>query len=63
MSPDPVLVDRLNQHGQSHLLRWWEELNEEEQARLASEVGSIDFAQLDRLIADLVRSRCGDGPA
>ena len=55
MSPDPVLVDRLNQHGQSHLLRWWGELNEEERARLASEVGSIDFEQLDRLIAELVR--------
>ena len=49
MSPDRVLVDRLQQHGQSHLLRWWEELNEEERARLASEVGSIDFPQLDRL--------------
>ena len=44
MSPDPVLVDRLKHHGQSHLLRWWEELNEVEQARLALEVGSIDFA-------------------
>ena len=36
MSPDPVLVDRLNRHGQSHLLRWWEELNEDERARLAA---------------------------
>ena len=62
MSPDPVLVDRLNQHGQSHLLRWWGELNEEERARLASEVGAIDFVQLDRLIAELVRERCDDGP-
>jgi UDP-N-acetylglucosamine/UDP-N-acetylgalactosamine diphosphorylase len=54
MSPDPVLVDRLNQHGQSHLLRWWGELNEEERGRLASEVVSIDFGQLEQLIADLV---------
>jgi UDP-N-acetylglucosamine/UDP-N-acetylgalactosamine diphosphorylase len=60
MSPDTALVDRLNQHGQSHLLRWWEELDEPAQARLASEIGSIDFEQLDRLIADLVRS---DGTA
>ena len=63
MSPDPVLVDRLNQHGQSHLLRWWEELNDEERARLAAEIASIDFEQLDRLIAELVRRRRGDGPA
>src|ERR1700679_547467 len=56
MSPDPVLVDRLEQHAQGHLLRWWGELNEEEQTRLASEIGSIDFAQLDRLIAELVRN-------
>ncbi len=55
MSPDPFLVERLNQHGQSHLLRWWEELNDDEQARLAAEVASIDFDQLDRLIAELVR--------
>ena len=63
MSPDPVLVERLNQHGQSHLLRWWGELNEDEQARLASEVGSIDFGQLDRLIAELVRDDVTAVPA
>ena len=62
MSPDPVLVERLNQHGQSHLLRWWGELNEEEQARLASEIGSIDFDQLDRLIAELVRDDAATVP-
>ena len=58
MSPDPGLVERLREHGQSHLLRCWEELNDTEQARLAADVGSIDFVQLDRLIAELVR---GDG--
>ncbi len=63
MSPDPVLVDRLNQHGQSQLLRWWGELNEEERARLRSEVGSIDFAQLDRLIAALVSDDLTNVPA
>ncbi len=38
MSPDPILVDRLKKHGQSQLLRWWGELDEEEQGRLASEI-------------------------
>jgi len=55
MSPDPLLVDRLNHHGQNHLLRWWGELNDEERRGLAAEVASIDFQQLDRLIDDLVR--------
>ena len=54
MSPDPILVDRLKKHGQSQLLRWWGQLNEEEQGLLASELRSIDFERLDRLIADLV---------
>ena len=54
MSPDPSLVDQLNQHGQSHLLRWWGELNDEERGVLTAEVASIDFEQLDRLKADLV---------
>jgi UDP-N-acetylglucosamine/UDP-N-acetylgalactosamine diphosphorylase len=54
MSPDPILVDRLKKHGQSQLLRWWGQLNEEEQGLLASEIRSIDFERLDRLIADLV---------
>ena len=58
MSPDPILVDRLKQHGQSQLLRWWGELNEDEQGQLASEIRSIDFDRLQRLIADLV---VGDG--
>jgi UDP-N-acetylglucosamine/UDP-N-acetylgalactosamine diphosphorylase len=56
MSPDPILVDRLKQHGQSQLLRWWGELNEDEQGRLASEIRSIDFERLDHLIAELVVS-------
>ena len=55
MSADPLLVERLQQHGQAHLLRWWAELSDAEQARLASELAAIDFGQLDRLIDDLVR--------
>jgi UDP-N-acetylglucosamine/UDP-N-acetylgalactosamine diphosphorylase len=54
MSPEPYLVDRLDQHGQSHLLQWWPELNDDQRARLTAEVASIDFEQLDRLIAKLV---------
>jgi UDP-N-acetylglucosamine/UDP-N-acetylgalactosamine diphosphorylase len=63
MSPDPALVDRLNRHGQSHLLRWWGELRDEERRGLAAEIASIDFKQLDRLIEDLVRHEPSAAPA
>ena len=59
MSPDAGLLDRLRRHGQEHLLRWWGELDDDGRARLASDVASIDFEQLDRLIAELVQ---GEGP-
>lgn len=55
MSPDPSLVARLTRHGQGHLLKWWGDLGEDDRPRLAAEVGGIDFDQLDRLIAELVK--------
>jgi len=63
MSPDPFLADCLNRHGQSHLLRWWGELSDEERGRLAAEIASIDFKQLDRLVEDLVRGDPVPAPA
>jgi UDP-N-acetylglucosamine/UDP-N-acetylgalactosamine diphosphorylase len=54
MSPDPVLLERLERHGQTHLLRWWPELDATSRARLASEIAAIDLDRLDRLIAELV---------
>jgi UDP-N-acetylglucosamine/UDP-N-acetylgalactosamine diphosphorylase len=56
MSPDLFLVERLHRHGQSHLLRWWGELDDNQRARLAAEVASIDFEQLDRLVGELVHA-------
>jgi len=55
MLPDPSLVERLEKHRQAHLLNWWEELDAQARARLKSEIASIDFEQLDRLIDALVR--------
>jgi UDP-N-acetylglucosamine/UDP-N-acetylgalactosamine diphosphorylase len=52
---EPSVIERLTHHAQSHLLRWWGELNEEERAGLAADVATIDFEQLDRLIAELVK--------
>jgi UDP-N-acetylglucosamine/UDP-N-acetylgalactosamine diphosphorylase len=55
--PDPSLVERLERHGQGHLLRWWSVLTEAERARLRSEIAAIDFEQLDRLIAEMVHGQ------
>ena len=52
---DPSLVDRLKHHGQEHLLRWWDELGDDQRARLGAEVAAIDCGQLDELIASLVK--------
>src|SRR5437588_462 len=61
MPPDPQLAARLAQHGQDHLLRWWDELGEDARARLAAEVAAIDFDQLNALVASLVKD--GGAPA
>src|SRR5262249_34222378 len=62
MSPEAWLVERLEQNGQGHLLRWWNELDDAGQARLAAELASIDFGQLERLIADLVHGEGEPAP-
>jgi UDP-N-acetylglucosamine/UDP-N-acetylgalactosamine diphosphorylase len=62
MSSDPSLVETLARHGQSHLLGWWKELNDDQRARLAAEIRAIDFEQLDRLIAELVQGNPATAP-
>src|SRR5262249_40394961 len=57
MSPDPKLVARLENHGQGHLLAWWDHLTMDEKARLRDEIAAIDFELLDRLIAELVHGQ------
>ena len=54
MSPDPVLLERLERHGQAHLLRFWGELDAPSRKRLEAEIAAIDFDRLDGLIAELV---------
>jgi UDP-N-acetylglucosamine/UDP-N-acetylgalactosamine diphosphorylase len=54
MDPDPNLVKRLKRHGQDHLLAWWVELTEVEQARLHAEIAALDLGQVERLIGELV---------
>jgi UDP-N-acetylglucosamine/UDP-N-acetylgalactosamine diphosphorylase len=63
MSEESSLVARLDRHGQGHLLRWWSDLSESQRASLAAEIESIDFDQLDRLIAELVQRDVAAAPA
>jgi UDP-N-acetylglucosamine/UDP-N-acetylgalactosamine diphosphorylase len=62
MSPEAWLVERLERYGQGHLLRWWDDVDEDQRAVLAAEVASIDFAQLERLTAELVHGEGGSAP-
>jgi UDP-N-acetylglucosamine/UDP-N-acetylgalactosamine diphosphorylase len=43
------LTAQLAPYGQEHLLRFWDELDERGQARLAGQIAAIDFAQIARL--------------
>ena len=45
------LEEKLNQFGQSHLLQFWDELNETEQASLAKQIENIDFELIKTLAA------------
>lgn len=49
--------DTLAAHGQSHLLAFFDRLNETQRKRLLSQIASIDFAALDGLINRYVRQR------
>jgi UDP-N-acetylglucosamine/UDP-N-acetylgalactosamine diphosphorylase len=44
-------------HGQEQLLRFWDELDEAGQARLASEIAAIDLDLVDELVASLLGAR------
>ncbi|MEM7784808.1 MAG: UTP--glucose-1-phosphate uridylyltransferase, partial [Planctomycetota bacterium] len=45
-----VLESKLAQLGQAHLLQFWDELNDVQQASLARQIGDIDFQELQKLI-------------
>lgn len=42
--------DLLEEHGQEHVLRFWDGLSEEEQALLLADIGAVDFELMERLI-------------
>ena len=46
---DPELQQRLESHGQSHVLKFWDELDADQQSALSSSLSTIDFDQLSSL--------------
>ncbi|HEO71992.1 MAG TPA: UDPGP type 1 family protein [Candidatus Hydrogenedentes bacterium] len=49
-----VLRERLAEHGQEHVLRFWDQLDSVEQEALSGQIESIDFGLMERLIDALV---------
>jgi UDP-N-acetylglucosamine/UDP-N-acetylgalactosamine diphosphorylase len=47
------LKNKLEKYGQEHLLRFWNELNDEEKKELTESINEIDFEQLDELIKSI----------
>lgn len=47
----------LERRGQGHLLRWWDELNDEQRSGLLAEIESLPWGQIDALIPTHVLQR------
>ncbi|CAN5598809.1 UDPGP type 1 family protein [soil metagenome] len=62
MNPDPRLADRLARHGQDHLLRWWDELDEPQRSTLAEQIEQIDLERLSDLVTRLVQDEEESSP-
>jgi len=61
VSVDPgKLKAMLSEHGQEHVLAFWEELGDEGRSGLARQIEGIDFDLFDRLVARYVT---GEGEA
>ena len=43
------ILNTLSQHGQEHLLAFWDELNEAQRESLAAQIAAVDFDQIKRL--------------
>lgn len=56
--PPADTAKRLEQHQQSHLLRWWPELSEGERSRLLEQISQLDFESVAGLVA---KAKSGDG--
>ena len=46
------ILRRVRQHGQEHILAWWDKLDETQARELIDQLQGIDFDLLDRLYAE-----------
>ncbi len=53
MVNESTLRNRLAEHGQEHLLRFWSDLSPSQQQELAADIASVDFPLFDRVMASL----------
>lgn len=60
--PPSTLEARLIQHGQQQVLRFWGELGADQREELVRQLESIDFAELDDLIARLAHGTEASAP-
>jgi UDP-N-acetylglucosamine/UDP-N-acetylgalactosamine diphosphorylase len=49
------IKERLERHGQDHVLRFWNQLNDAERKALLEQLATIDFALIERLVDSWVR--------
>jgi len=61
ISPD--ILETLQQAGQEHLVRFWDELSPEQQQSLATQIRNIDFPLMQRLLRDSQEQTAGIEPA
>ncbi len=47
-------MQRLQAHGQAHVLQFWSKLTPEQQANLAAQIDSLDLPLIDRLVKDWI---------
>lgn len=58
------ITEQLKQYGQEHLLQWWDDLSDSQQQALVRQIENIDFALVDRLIAQRDEANsAGAGPS
>ncbi len=49
------LRNRLQEYGQGHLLRFWDELNEDQRQNLLADIAGLDFGRIDEWVAEYVK--------
>ena len=63
MQIPPGVTAALKEHGQEHLVQFWDQLNEDQQKRLAKQVRELDLVLVDKLLDQRDRAKNESGPA